>query len=772
MNALSPLDRTLLLASVGGMFASLAFYAAARTAKYWKRPFVRFARESRTVQAIVLAGLLAVTALGGGKTNAPPLRLPPRTVRTIPAEDLPAWFVALGYPATDADESGIPDCWEKWTHTRGFAAEADPDGDGLSNLAEFEAQTDPIRADTDGDGIDDATELAGLAAGVADLNPLVAATFVANEPDADGDGIPDIWEAAEILSFDGFAPDGFPWGIDVPEPAATNFDVTVHVSSSRHAALSWGDGWGESILLPPCTNLALRLRLAADGVKTLALSPGPDAATSPVGTWRAALVADWDLRRGFPTEIDRLALPDGTMVDRSERESIVSMAWMQAPARRSGEPLRGGRGGRKPEITFTPRRVFLFVENDSFCSIHGPAPTVRVVAENASPPYVWTERGVSTTTQTDSFMPSNPYPDGHYEVSVVWPDEHETLFLQAPIRLDPITCRPGQTNFVGAGWTSTHNPTNAADHAPGVVEVDRTFGPLCPVAHDVDVRLGWTHDTAILWIRNLVRIVTGDPMDDETDHCISLPFSQTGEIDLYSYLDGVCLPYRERFVFKVNGLSLPGHTIHMSDYRTDNNLKPSVLHVSFSFGGSREMDRMWIVLYSSDLKTGYDSWKTKFSGLTWTTSLPPVYPSIALSTNGNGAVSLVKQDYPGWERPHAISSYLHHDAVYEMRSESVGIHGHQATYRADGTVIETTLAAGTADYSHPLSTHAHWPTLIQDDHYVNDVVPFLRALSLDGNPGIYNSRYIPTNLTRPCLYQGININEYILRRPTFPTGKH
>ena len=198
MTGLSPLDRLLLFASVGGMFASLAFYAAARTAKYWKRPFVRFARESRTVQAIVLAGLLAVTALGGGKTNAPPLRLPPRTVRTIPAEDLPVWFVALGYPATDADESGIPDCWEKWTHTRGFAADADPDGDGLANLAEFEAQTDPIRADTDGDGIDDATELAGLAAGVADLDPLAPATFAANEPDADGDGIPDLrldhWE--------------------------------------------------------------------------------------------------------------------------------------------------------------------------------------------------------------------------------------------------------------------------------------------------------------------------------------------------------------------------------------------------------------------------------------------------------------------------------------------------------------------------------------------------------------------------------------------------
>ena len=185
------------------------------------------------------------------------------------------------------------------------------------------------------------------------------------------------------------------------------------------------------------------------------------------------------------------------------------------------------------------------------------------------------------------------------------------------------------------------------------------------------------------------------------------------------------------------------------------------------------LDRMWVVLFCSDLADKFDAWTAAFSSTAWTTTLPAVYPSIALVTNGNGKVSIdSSQAYPGWKKPSSISSYLHHNATYGMRSEPVGSHGHQATYREDGTLIRTTIAAGTADFNQPLSFSLSISGGVKEHHYINDVIPFLRALSLDGNPGVYNKRLAPTNITHPCLYQGPNIDAYISLRPTLPTGTH
>ncbi len=86
----------------------------------------------------------------------------------------------------DSDGSGIPDWYEmKYALEPGSIAlaAADSDGDGLSNLQEYQRGTDPHKADTDGDGLTDGQEVA------LGTNPLYA--------DTDGDGLSDF---AEVIA--------------------------------------------------------------------------------------------------------------------------------------------------------------------------------------------------------------------------------------------------------------------------------------------------------------------------------------------------------------------------------------------------------------------------------------------------------------------------------------------------------------------------------------------------------------------------------------------
>jgi hypothetical protein len=116
------------------------------------------------------------------------------------------------YGFTDSDNDGIPDAWtvKYFGHPTGQASDKsratdDPDGDGLTNLQEYQAGTNPLKADTDGDGLSDGAEV-----NTTHTNPLA--------PDSDGDGLSDGDELNKyrtnplLADSDG---DGFPDALEV-----------------------------------------------------------------------------------------------------------------------------------------------------------------------------------------------------------------------------------------------------------------------------------------------------------------------------------------------------------------------------------------------------------------------------------------------------------------------------------------------------------------------------------------------------------------------------
>jgi hypothetical protein len=102
----------------------------------------------------------------------------------------------------DRNHDGIPDKWEKkfGLSTRHNSALADPDHDGLNNLGEFRAHTNPRKADTNGNGINDANDDQD-GDGVSNQDEMQDGTNPSN-PDTNGNGVPDGQEASgTIVSF-------------------------------------------------------------------------------------------------------------------------------------------------------------------------------------------------------------------------------------------------------------------------------------------------------------------------------------------------------------------------------------------------------------------------------------------------------------------------------------------------------------------------------------------------------------------------------------------
>ena len=176
------------------------------------------------------------------------------------------------------------------------------------------------------------------------------------------------------------------------------------------------------------------------------------------------------------------------------------------------------------------------------------------------------------------------------------------------------------------------------------------------------------------------------------------------------------------------------------------------------------LDRLLIVVIPNSTYDSFQNWyNTEKQDLSWLSELPKVYEYINIISGTAEEPEPVDCDPENWYPVQTASTYFHPDAFFEMRSISTnGGHGHQAAYSQSGQLILSGVSAGTADKRAPSSLLFGSTDVIDPFPHVNeDVIPFMWALHLDGNPVEQDT----TTLTRPIFHSGAFVDKYLEVRP-------
>jgi hypothetical protein len=247
------------------------------------------------------------------------------------------------------------------------------------------------------------------------------------------------------------------------------------------------------------------------------------------------------------------------------------------------------------------------------------------------------------------------------------------------------------------------------------------------------------------------------------DHCVAEIWRTSREVNLEDYLTAASLTFKDYLDWYVDGTKQSSSILNYGREPGNNEIRDYQVHVAVK-NFSTICDRLIFIIVPTSTQQLHDDWITTWSANTaWFAELPAAYSALAADNTNPEPETCSNRYWNEWGL-RGINNYHHPEAVFDMRSnETPGGHGHQACYTGAGAIITSGVSAGTAD-SHHYSDY--WPP----SHVTADVLPFVRAAQLDGNP-VWVNDLIPTNFNRPMMFEGSHLQQYLQLRPPIPNSK-
>ncbi len=644
----------------------------------------------------------------------------------------------------------------------------DTDGDGLLDIDEiFEHHTRTDLWDTDGDLWGDFDELA------METCPRTAVPSAIDvEAWCSEFGVTSRTDARLFASplQDGFSP----WyvehvlGGEVTEiDRETEAELYVNVYADRPAVLAVKNT--NTLYMPIAPKLEtqqfrLRLPLGIETKLTLQTRTPDLPETMDEGYWRPALSVE-----AYDNNCPVFA-SDATYHDVSASCGIsygeVSFEYPQTRALRKATtpdedvPCPGGNWPSIPLMTYsldvgvTPHDVcplWTLSLQDGLCTWGSNAGTVNVYID---------DRPVCTTSASSYNFNPAAYGGGKHTV-VIRNAAYGWLVGRAAFEVGSHLPDGVETNLAACVGD---------DHTPGYSDNPTNSPCICKHrAKQPTMRFGFDH--AKVNTRNLTHPKERES-DKKYDHCLGIMWGRNGEIDLMSLVHEDALPYRTNALWRING-TLQDVSILRFQFKVPVDLEPHIYRIEIVAKEDREVwDRMFLVINHPASGTRYSRWANKWSdemNRAWLQELPAPY--VALPTEVDSSDKLIyhdpEPDAPDiWEVPGIPGLYYHHTSVRDMRSAGTsGGHGHQACYDETGNIVLNGVSAGTADYVKPKKTNV----LTVSRHSDEDVLPYVRALQLDGNPCEQISAGM--DLSHALVCEGPQTKKYLICRPPIPNNK-